>query len=131
MLKKLGMALGCAALVGCTQSVETGRMSFADNCAICHGTDGKGGGDIAHDLVVMPPDLTTISARNGGVFPRNEVASIIDGYTRGEHFGGAMPEFGPLLAGDNVLMETGEGVVTPTPERLVALVDYLESIQEI
>lgn len=130
MLKQIGFLALSGALAGCVGSVETGRMAFAENCVLCHGADGKGTGEIALDLLVVPPDLTTITARNGGVFPRNEVASVIDGYARGEHFSGAMPEFGPLLAGDDVLMETGEGVVTPTPERLVALVDYLESIQE-
>jgi hypothetical protein len=52
----------------------------------------------------------------------------IDGYARGGHFSGAMPEFGPLLA-EGQLLESGEGEVTPAPKQLVAVVDYLETLQ--
>jgi len=73
--------------------------------------------------------LSDVSANNGGVFPRNYVVSTMDGFARGEHFSGAMPEFGDKLKGRIVIMQTGKGVSTPTPAPLVALADYLESIQ--
>jgi len=42
-----------------------------------------------------------------------------------------MPEFGPALQeGRLVMVETGPGVTTPTPERLYALARYLETLQE-
>ena len=81
-------------LSACVEEPADGRTAYLDNCASCHGADAKGGGPAARDLAVVPPDLTTISARNGGVFPRDYVMSTIDGLDRGTHFDPAMPEFG-------------------------------------
>jgi hypothetical protein len=39
-----------------------------------------------------------------------------------------MPQFGALLQGDLVPVEV-DGVLTPTPRPLAALLSYLESIQ--
>ena len=39
-----------------------------------------------------------------------------------------MPEFGPAMADDLVPLEV-DGVMTPTPRALAALLSYLESIQ--
>jgi hypothetical protein len=41
-----------------------------------------------------------------------------------------MPEFGLLLEGDTVPVDVGDGVFTPTPRPLAALLVYLESIQQ-
>ncbi|WP_172292937.1 cytochrome c [Pseudoruegeria sp. HB172150] len=121
---------GVLALGACTNEVETGRASFADLCAGCHGETGQGNGPMVANLTTKPADLTRISARNGGTFPRVDVMSKIYGYARGEAHGGAMPAFWPLLDGPTVLVETGDGILTPTPEPLVALTSYLESIQQ-
>ncbi len=118
-----------AVLGACTSEVETGRASYADLCAGCHGPAGRGGGPTAEGLDERPSDLTRIAARNGGAFPRVEVMSKIHGYAKGEPHGGAMPAFWPLLEGRTVLVKTGEGILTPTPEPLVALTSYIESIQ--
>ena len=84
---------------------------------------------MAEELFTRPTDLTRLSLDNEGEFPRVRVLSHIDGYLRGENSSGAMPEFGLLLVGENVLLETGEGVVTPTPKPLLAVVNYLERLQ--
>jgi len=116
---------------GCAPAPEvTGRADFQTFCAVCHGADGKGDGRSAAELWLDTPDLTQIAAQNGGVFPTTQVMSTIDGYTRTGHPGSQMPEFGPLLAGPTVLVEYEDGAISPTPERLVALATYLESIQE-
>lgn len=121
--------MGGLALFACTSDVETGRDSYVDLCAGCHGPSGRGDGPSAAGLDVPPADLTRIAARNGGVFPKVEVMAQIDGYAKGEAHYGAMPAFWPLLEGRTVLVQTGEGIVTPTPEPLVELAAYLESIQ--
>lgn len=108
---------------------EDGRMLFAENCAICHGADGKGGGPAAEGMDPQPPDLTQISARNGGVFPTSMVLSAIDGYTR-QPAAEDMPEFGALLEGPMVPVDTGGPLMTPTPRPLAALAAYLELIQK-
>ena len=117
----------CLVMAACqnvpTTEVEVARQNYVDYCASCHGVDGRG----VATLDVPPPDLTRLSARNGGTFPLVAVMSQIDGYTRGD---GAMPEFGDYLLDDRtVLVETSPGVQTPTPERLVAMARYLESLQ--
>ncbi|MBP1804769.1 c-type cytochrome [Rubellimicrobium aerolatum] len=108
----------------------SGRAAFLDNCASCHGPDAKGAGPMAEGLSPRPADLTTIAARNNGTFPRDEVMSVIDGYRRGSHFSPAMPEFGATDLGPTVIVEETPGLGTPIPETLLALADYLESIQE-
>lgn len=118
-------ALGALTLgAGCTPTpdVPVGRSAypqyFAQYCAACHGADATGTG--------AAPDLTRISARNGGTFPMTMVMSQIDGYGRG----GGMPEFGEYLLDDRTVaveLETGE--VSAAPERLVGMAEYIESLQ--
>ena len=110
-------------------AASDGRALFMENCAVCHGTDAKGDGTMARAMETAPPDLTLISVRNGGTFPVVKVLSTIDGYTKTSLSGPGMPEFGALLEGDLVPLDTGDGVLTPTPRKLVALLEYIESIQ--
>jgi len=121
------------AMFGCVQAempeTAEGRMLYLDNCAVCHGSSGAGDGAMALVLDPAPANLTTISTRNGGAFPKARVLSVIDGYTRMRRGGPDMPEFGLLLLGDTVPVDTGDGVMTPTPRPLAALMTYLESIQ--
>lgn len=127
----LGIMAFLALFVGCTPPEVTGRALYADYCANCHGRGGAGDGPMAAGLEVAPADLTQIAARNGGVFPTVEVISTIDGYTRRVQHDTIMPEFGiALQAGELVMLDTGGGVRTPTPERLVALAAYLETLQQ-
>ena len=90
----------------------------------------KGDGDAAALLDRKPADLTTISARNGGVFPGTAVMAKIWGYTGGRDGASPMPGFGPLLQGQLVPYDGGDGIQTPTPVRLVQLAEYLKAIQE-
>lgn len=125
--------LGVAALVtACAvQPQADGKALFHDYCAGCHGDTGVGNGPAAAGLARKPANLTLIAAKNGGVFPRVRVMSWIDGFTRaGKHGGQVMPVFDPLLTGPNVLIDTGGGVMTPTPIQLVALSDYVETLQK-
>jgi len=118
-------------LFSCARPEVTGRAIYRDFCVSCHGESGKGDGPAVAGLDAPPPDLTTLSARNNGMFPRNYVISTIDGYTRRASGGElVMPEFGTFLqAGQLVLLDTGDGIRTPTPERLVALAAYIETLQ--
>ena len=106
-----------------------GRALFMENCALCHGADARGDGPMARAMAKAPPDLTLIALRNGGEFPAVRVLSTIDGYTKSSMDGPNMPEFGSLLEGELVPLDTGDGVLTPTPRKLVALLEYVESIQ--
>jgi mono/diheme cytochrome c family protein len=129
----MGIAALAAAvgLAGCVPEPDvSGRSDFLALCAPCHGADGKGGGAAAAGLAKVPADLTLIAARNGGTFDYAAVMSRIDGYTR-QDSGQVMPDFGALLEGDTVLVDLGDGVMTPTPERLFGLAQYIASIQVV
>ena len=117
-----------ALLGGCVQEPVDGRTAYLQDCSGCHGTNAMGGGSFGRQLIKSPPDLTRLAARNGGVFDRDAVMSTIDGLSRGQHFSGAMPEFGAGDMGPAVIVET-EGRGIPVPIRLLALTDYLEQIQ--
>ena len=123
--------LTAAALIACTPPTPTpsGASDFADLCAPCHGTTGKGDGPMAADLVKKPADLTGLTARNGGTFPMERVMNKIWGYSRGAAVPSMMPKFAPLLESDTVLVDLGDGVQTPTPQRLIDLADYLTTLQ--
>ena len=124
-------AAACAIVAACVQDAmpepSEGARLFADNCTACHGYRGEGG-----DLIggQDAPDLTRIAELNDGTFPRARVLSQIDGYGRGKVPAEIMPEFGELLKGELVPVEV-DGVLTPTPRPLAALLTYLESIQDI
>jgi len=122
-------------LAGCVEpeldvSAEEGALLFQNNCAACHGTDAKGMGDFGQQLFTMPPDLTVLAADNGGVFPRDYVLGVIDGFHRDPAFSAAMPEFGASGMGPTVLVADDNGEATPIPARLLALGNWLESIQQ-
>lgn len=58
----------------------SGKQDFEQNCASCHGKDGKGHGEALYVIPgIRPPDLTTLSKNNGGVFPTERVYQSIDG----------------------------------------------------
>ena len=130
-LLALGAGLGFAALVAACAPppVATGaRADFAAYCAVCHGEDGRGGGPLAAELAMSPPDITLVTRRNGGIFPKTQTMGHIAGYTMGRS-DSAMPQFADLLDGPTVMYDDGSGQAVPTPARLVALADYVQSIQ--
>lgn len=124
----IGMSAGLAACaVASMPEPSEGRALFKENCAQCHGLPGKGDGPWAASFDPPPSDLTRLS--ENGAFPKARVLSVIDGYDRTGLPGQEMPEFGMLLEGETVPVDVGDGVLTPTPRPLAALLVYLESIQ--
>jgi mono/diheme cytochrome c family protein len=129
--------LAAAALAAClptdgptrAAATPTGAEDFASYCVTCHGAGGAGNGEQAASLPTRPANLTTLSARNGGTFPMTRVMASIWGYT--ERDGEVMPQFAPLLDSENlVLFDSGDGIDTPTPLRLVQLGQYVETLQK-
>ena len=122
-MRAVVVVLAAAGLAACAPDAEvSARDDFLGLCASCHGADATGMGEAA--------DLTRIAARNGGVFDYAAVMSQIDGYTRTET-GETMPGFGALLEGGTVLVDVGDGRLTPTPARLFGIAEYLASIQVV
>jgi len=104
-------------------ATETGKELYMGYCAVCHGVEGYGNGPLAEAMILAPSNLTTVSARHNGTFPRDKVADVVrtGGAVLG-HGSTAMPAWGLYFA------------VKRQPEvaraRINALVDYIESIQE-
>ena len=119
------------ALTACVDQHEpTGGEDFETFCAACHGTSGRGDGPAAAGLDRQPADLTGVSARNNGVFPGTRVMAKIWGYTGGHDGTSPMPQFGPLLQGELVPYDGGDGIASPTPVRLVQIAEYLKTLQK-
>jgi len=102
-----------------------GVDNFHDYCAPCHGRDGKGHGPVAAALKVPPTDLTTLSAKNKGVFPRARVRDYITNGTGdvAAHGTGAMPVWGPTF---RALDSSDRSVAV----RISNVVEYLSTIQK-
>jgi mono/diheme cytochrome c family protein len=135
-MRHVWMILPAALMLGaCVEKDATpsGKEDFATFCSACHGLSGRGDGDAAAVLDRKPADLTGLSARNGGVFPGTRVMAKIWGYTgvKPGHVadGSPMPKFGPLLQGDLVPYDGGDGIASPTPVRLVGIAEYLKRLQ--
>ena len=106
-----------------------GADLFARHCTSCHGRSGEGDGPQANDLAVQPANLTLLSERNGGVFPFEDVIAQVHGHTGRSAFG-MMPEFGRDMSGPMVDYVAASGEVIATPQGLIDLARYLESIQQ-
>lgn len=133
MPPRLCLVLALCATTACVApdapvSNTTPAEDYAAYCSACHGAAGLGDGGLANQLSRKPANLTRLSARNGGVFPTTRVMAQIWGYA-GAKGRGVMPDFGPLMDGETVLYDGGDGIDTPTPARLVGLAEYLKSIQ--
>lgn len=124
----IAVALSACVPQGRATEGATAAEDYAVYCSACHGAGGKGDGEMVGDLAKKPADLTRLAARNKGAFPTTRVMAQIWGYS-GAKARGIMPDFGPLLEGETVPYDGGDGIETPTPIRLVALAEYLKSIQ--
>ncbi len=123
--------LGILLLQGCVMERSgSGRAIYNEKCAMCHGAQGKGDGPLAADLGKAPADLTQIAARRGGVWPRLEVMSIVDGYSKRYLPGSEMPIYDDFVEGPLVTFDTGNGTTSRTPQPLLLIVDYLETLQD-
>lgn len=127
--------IGALILSACAQtSMDTrkalkhGQGIFLKECSQCHGTTGEGGGDASLGLGMTPPNLTQLSSRNDGEFPREFVRRFILGQVQQENPDNAMPEFAKVgLA--HVYPDGGaDGEVLETD--FADLIDYIESIQK-
>lgn len=120
----------CSAAVLAQTRVDIGKREYDNNCVTCHGADGKGTGAYADFLKRTPPDLTTMTRRNGGVFPISSVYAVIEGAGQ-SHGTRDMPIWGQ----DYRLRAADYYVDVPyDPEvfvrgRILALAEYLNRLQ--
>ena len=127
-------ALCVAATTAAQPRMDYGRVEYEAHCAICHGTSGRGNGEMRRFLTLPPSDLTTMAKRNGGAFPNQLAWDIIDGRGPteiGAHGTRTMPLWGQRYRQEAL----SQAITAGEPEwyvrnRIVALLDYLARIQE-
>ncbi len=114
-------------------AIILGKSTFGARCSLCHGKDGKGGGEIAELFQVPPSDLTKLSERAGGKFPFSEVYGIIiNGMEKKGHGGSTMPIWGEYFMSD-ALEDRGVNATDAlyiAAGRANSVASYLELIQE-
>jgi mono/diheme cytochrome c family protein len=105
-------------------SPASGKEMFTSYCAVCHGTDGKGGGPAASALKAPASDLTLLSKQNGGKYPAMKVSSILRGTSDlPAHGSKEMPMWGPLF------MSISGGHESEVQQRTANLTHYIETLQ--
>lgn len=124
-------ALGVGiALAGPVFAEHTGKNEYMQACAVCHGESGKGMGPLAPLMNVPVPALTTLAKDNDGEFPMLKVIQIIDGRTGLRGHGSVMPIWGDRFQAAAVHDAGDYGAELVVRGRILALAQYLESIQE-
>jgi mono/diheme cytochrome c family protein len=105
--------------------VASGKQTYMQYCASCHGVDARGDGPGAFVLKTPPPDLTTLAKRHGGKFPYEYVSDVLRFGTRIlSHGSSDMPIWGPIFGSlDNYDEVT-------VRKRIKDLSDYLASLQQ-
>jgi Cytochrome c len=111
-------------------AATTGKQDFEENCASCHGKDGRGQGEALYVIPgIKPPDLTKLTRNNRGVFPAEDVYRSIDGRAGiPAHSRLDMPFWGTVF-------QEGGKEFTPeseakAKERISNIVSYIKSIQQ-
>lgn len=108
-------------------ALTAGAKFYRENCAVCHGSDGKGNGPppTSSSFAEPPPDLTTLRKRHDGTFPDGYVDSVLrNGVSLPDHGPAEMPVWGTIL---KATMKSDEAKIT---QRIKNLTDYLKSIQD-
>ncbi len=129
-LKTLTFCGAVAASALAAEDAREGAALFAHHCATCHGIEARGNGPMAPVLVVQPPDLTALSARNDGVFPTTRVVMRIDGRDPLVSHGSSMPIYGDFFEGEEISLKAETGQPILTAPAVVDLVAYLRELQE-
>jgi len=105
-------------------SPTSGQEMYKAYCAVCHGTDAKGGGPAASALKTPPADLTLLSKNNGGQYPDMKVVTIIRGQGNlAAHGTQEMPIWG------KVFWSMSHGHEGEVQQRITNLNSYIKSLQ--
>lgn len=79
-------------------SVASGKETYMQFCASCHGIDGRGNGPAASALKTPPADLTMLAKTHDGKFPYEYVTGVIRfGKPISAHGSSDMPVWGRVF----------------------------------
>jgi mono/diheme cytochrome c family protein len=105
--------------------IPSGESMYKQYCAACHGVDGTGTGPAAFMLKTPPSDLTTLTVRHMGTFPREYIENILRfGPGLKAHGSSDMPTWGSIF---QLIENNNERAVS---QRIRNLTDYIASIQK-
>ena len=116
-----------------TPKTDLGKKEYDLQCSICHGADAKGNGFLGATLKVVPPDLTVLTRKNGGVFPAERVSGVIDGRVQiASHGSPEMPIWGTRYAVNAAehFFDVPYDQEAYVRAHLLLLIDYLSRIQQ-
>ncbi len=127
-----------AALAACTAlpaddetpEAASGRALYDRHCVGCHGARGAGDGEMALLVPGGMPDLRTLSARNGGVYPRTHVVRAITRISELHDGLLSMPDFGGLLSAEPAVHTAPDGTRIATDAAVLKLADHLATLQD-
>jgi mono/diheme cytochrome c family protein len=122
--------MAAAAQQQATGKVDVGKRDFDSNCAVCHGTSGKGNGPYAPYLKSALPDLTTLARRNGGFFPMAKVYETIEAAGTG-HGSRDMPVWGKVFSVEaaDYYFEVPVNLDAIVRGRMLTLAEYVNRLQ--
>lgn len=105
-------------------NTASGKETFLNYCASCHGADGKGNGPAAIAMKTPPPDLTALAQHHEGKYPDGYVGAVVKfGRSFAAHGSEDMPVWGSRFkALDPVRDPTGQ-------QHVDDLVAYIGSLQ--
>jgi len=130
----LGVALGLLALPGSGLGQDedsptfeiSGSYNYRTYCASCHGVDGKGDGPMAENLRFMPPDLTLLARKNGGRYPADLVARVVDGREPVDGHGGPdMPVWGDAFKNADTGFDNEK-----VGQKIRSVVEFVKTLQQ-
>lgn len=128
----MALALGGGAALAQT-AIDPGKIEFVNNCAACHGVDGKGNGSLGNLLQRSPPDLTLLAKNNQGVLPMNRLYAVMAGDGVPSHGTRDMPIWGQeyLVEESQKLREARGAYDAPAivRARILTLLEYVARIQ--
>ena len=112
---------------------DLGKIEFMNNCAACHGVDGKGNGPLGNLLQRSPPDLTLLAKNNKGVLPMNRLYEVMAGEGVPSHGSRDMPIWGKeyLVEESQKLREARGAYDAPAVvrARILTLLEYVSRLQ--
>jgi mono/diheme cytochrome c family protein len=113
-----------------SQQVDPGKFEYIAHCATCHGLTGLGDGPLSSYLNKTVPNLTTLSTRNGGVFPFARVYETIDGRREvGAHGPRDMPVWGQEYRDRGISSPAIPDHEAFVRGKILALTEYLYRLQ--
>ncbi|MCP4380590.1 MAG: cytochrome c [Hyphomicrobiales bacterium] len=123
--------VGAAAQQDEEEFFDLGITEYELSCMTCHGVDGHGDGPLARHFETKPTDLTQIAKANGGVFPGDRVAMIIDGRAIVDKHGPReMPVWGERYRRPIPDADVEWDAERRSRARIEALTEYVEGLQE-